>query len=500
MAALPIEATQMEFAHLSKLQVDKHTISSPNEDIETVFAGAVGKRTWYSTFLHPLEASPQDNKITYLVLNKPDYLAHVYLEQELPALQVKDQYKDVIQICWPHNCGNNIMVKGEFVVGSSTIIQTIDSEWLDDHQQMMMENGQENYVRKTQGNFPFLENWNTFLPSYTLTPEQPFFIDADSETAFPLYLFSEQTTKSFKYVVRRNFRDILRMRKLINGVWKEINFNKSYISGNYDKDELPYPKMWAIFYKISQAEIDAFVLPNSDGDMINQFERMIDEVISVPVKDKYGYGSTPVIDLHSAFPCKFVTIKAQNSTFERSRNYSNYTTHLNVYEGSSPIKEFTSLKYGPTAKMVHIGSHHTDRMLPRYHAPRVPYEEGYNLIPFASNISEYGFDVGVILSNLKVQLTVEMGNTDPKITTIKIYKNSDDNADTIIDDGSDEGSSRKVQQDEIIEEKEEKNDTVGKVTYKLIVRTVVSKTLIFSRIQGTNFFNVHFKAHEDSSN
>lgn len=498
--AAPIEASQTEFSHLSKLQVEKHTTGEVGEHIESIFAGAVNKRTWYSTFPYKLESNFQDDKITYKVLHTPEYLAHVYITQGLPALRVKEKWKDDIQICWPHNFGNNITPKGEFCIGSTNIIQTIDSKWLDDYQQLMIENGHEHFINKCQGNLPFLENWSTFLPEYTLTPIQPYFIDADTEAAFPIYRIDPQVEISFKYKIRRNFRDTLRMRKRCGNTWKEIAFNKTYVEGNFVSDDLPLPSMWGIFYTISKAEIDTYLEPDDNGVSVNMYEQMINEVIAIDKDDKYSYGTTAHIDLHSAHPCRFVTIKAENCMHEKTRNYSNYTTDVNVYNGWSPIKSFSSLDYGPTKKMHQIDSYHTDRMFPYYHAPRVPYEPGYNLIPFSAKISDFNFDVGVILSNLKVKLPVEIGNTNPMITTVKIYKEGDEPEDIFLSDDDDNGKERQERDDVYIEDEkeEEKSASTNNIKYKLIVRVIVNKTLVYSREEGKKYFDVHFRKHEDS--
>jgi len=208
------------------------------------------------------------------------------------------------------------------------------------------------------------------------------------------------------------------------------------------------------------------------------------------------------VELHSAHPCKFVTIKAENSLYTKTRNYSNYTTNENVYEGWSPIKSFPSLKYGPTVKMEEIESYHTDRMFPFYHCLRVPYEEGYNIIPFSSRVAEFNFDVGVILSNLKVKLPIELGNTNPMITSVKIYKDGEPHDDVILGEEETLNESHFPGMiDEIIEEKEEEVKTESEkiAKFKIIVRTVISKTLVYSKIKDKKYFRVHFKAHEEVS-
>lgn len=496
----PIEACQAEFSHLSTLQTEKHTIKILDEEIESIFAGAVNKRTWYSTFPHKLESECQDDKIKFKSLHTPHYLAHVYLEQQMPALRVKEKYKKNIRICWPHNCGNNISIKGEFVIGSSNCIQTIDCKWMDDYVQFLIDDGYENFIHECQGNLPFLEQWSTFLPEYTLTPMQPYFIDSDTEEAFPIYRINPQTEITFKYRIRRNFRDLLRMQKRLDNEWKDIAFNKSYIEGNFGKDELPLPNMWGIYYRISKAEISSLMEKDENGNRVDRYEQMINEIIVLDKDDKHTFGTTANVELHSAHPCKFVTIKAENALYEKTRNYSNYTTDINVYEGWSPIKRIPSLSYGPIIKMENLEQHHTARMFPYYHCPRVPYEKGYNIIPFSSRVADYGFDVGVILSNLKVNLQVELGNTNPMNTSVQIYKEDNIEDDAILQEDEDQVEIIPASIDEVLEEKEEevKSDLIKKTKFKLVIRTVINKTLIYTRSEESNYFDVTFLQHEEN--
>lgn len=489
--ATPIQACQMEFAALSKLQLENHTSNSPNGDIESIFAGAIVKRTWYATFLHKMESEVQNNKIKFKVLHTPHYLARVYVTQKLPALRVREKWSqnEEVQICWSHNSGNNVMRKGEMVIGSSNTIQTIDSKWLDDYIQLLIESGNESFINDCQGNHPFLEQWNTYLPRYTLTPIQPYFFEADTEAAFPIYKIQDETDISFKYTRFTNFREMLRMRRRFGDTWKEISFNKTYIEGNYGKDELPLPEMWGIYFVVSKAEIESVPLDEFKKP-IDTFEQIIDDVIEISTEGVYTYDdSPPAIEIQTGQPCRLITIKAENSDFAKKRNYSNYTTNVDVYKGWSPIKKIVSVKYGPETKMANIKSYHTSRMLPYYHCVRVPYERGYNIIPFSSKLSDFNFDSGVIMSNLNVKIQLELGDTNPMITKVKLYK---EDTDKIEDEILDDVEPSKLR------EKESIKDTVKEslTSYKIIVRALVSKTLVYSKAQDGNHYNVYFKKHE----
>lgn len=488
--ATPIEACQMEFAALSKLQLENHT--SSNANIETIFAGAIVKRTWYATFPHKMDSEVQNDKIKFKVLHTPHYLARVYITQKLPALRVKQKWSenDEVQICWSHNAGNNVVRKGEMIIGSSNTIQTIDSKWMDDYIQLMVENGNEKFINDCQGNHPFLEQWNNYLPRYTLTPIQPYFFESDTESAFPIHRIHQQTDISFKYTRFTNFREMLRMRKKIQGTWKEIAFNKTYIEGNYGKDELPLPEMWGIYFVVSKAEIES-ISNDETGKPIESFEQIIDDVIEVGSEGVYTYDDSPSIEVQTGHPCRLITMKAENSDFAKKRNYSNYTTNVNVYEGWSPIKKLTSLKYGPNTKIANAKSPHISRMLPYYHCPRVPYERGYNIISFSSRLSDYNFDSGAIMSNLNVRMQLALGDTNPMITTVKIYKEDTDKIeDEVLDDIGPSKKEREKEKDN------DKDDNTSNTSYKIIVRALISKTLVYSKAQDGKHYNVFFKKHE----
>lgn len=502
-----IEAGQAEFTALSKLQIERHTASHKDEPIESIFTGGIAKRTWYSTFPCQMESDVQKDTVKFKVSSAPHYLAYVYLVQKLPALRVKKSEEENTLICWPHNCGNNVTVSGGFTVGNSNQLQSMDCKFLDDFCQIMIENGYEDFIKNCQGNFPFLEEWSTFLPEYPLTVVHPYFFTVDTDNAFPIFRIDPKLDISFKYKIRNSIKDLLRMKRKIKGEWKEIEFNMNYIEGNLGKHELPNPEMWGIYFRITQAEIDSKI-KHDEGDSDREkyekdnFEQIIYDVLIQDKENDYGFGSSANIQAQSAYPSRFITIKAEDINFSKCRNYSNYTTHKNVYEGWSPIKHIT-LNYGPTKKIEKLPSYHTSRMMPFYHCNRVPYERGYNVIPFCSKMNDYGFDTGVMLSNLNASMSIKFKNTDPMLSIVQAYSDDGRNRDVIIGDEEDRENDKII---EIIDDDGEnlfknssKNDKKNSgPKYKIITRIIISKTLVFQRNKDSEYFNVKFKAHENS--
>lgn len=505
------EACEQEFLALSKLQREMHNAPPGSETIQSIFSGAISERLWYSTIPIKMEVEVQNDVAKYTVLNTLHYLSHVYMIQKLPALRVKKSYSETIQICWPHNVANNITKIGEFKV-NETKIQTIDSKWLDDFLQLFTQPGREQWIAECQGNIPELEEWNAFLPEYDLTPIQPYFIDGDDNTAFPIYKIDRQHKIHFRYKLRRNFRKLLRMRKLISGVWCEIPFNKNYIEGNYGSDILPEPELWGIYYKISEPELNSNI-NCEEGDRSN--EMIVLDIISIKGENLYSYGKSPTIPLVSDQPVKAFTFKAQKKEFLKARNYSNYTTEDEVRKGSSPIEKINKFCYGTANKMKDIGVYQTSRIFPFYHCTRTPYEKGYNIVSLCSKIDDSSYDTAVILSNLKAEVKLSFRNMDLKQTKIFIYSKdtkskSDENFSSLAS-----GKKKGMLDENFFEEedtpirnmiKTERTDKSEDVLspeektsisdeYIIEIRLIVMKILVFIKDEKTNYYKIILKKH-----
>lgn len=508
-----VEACEHEFLALSKLQHEMHNASSRSESIQSIFSGAISERLWYSTTPIKMEVETQNDIVKYIVLNTFHYLSHVYMVQKLPALKVKKAYNDTIQICWPHNVANNVTKLGEFKV-NETKIQTIDNKWLDDFLQFFTESGREQWIAECQGNIPELEDWNNFLPEYDLTPIQPFFIDNDDNTAFPIFKIDRQHKIHFRYKLRRNFRKLLRMRKLIEGKWCDIPFNKNYIEGNYGSDILPEPELWGIYYKVTEPELNSNL--NCEGDDgVRSNEMIVLDVIPIKGENLYTYGKSPTIPLVSDQPVKAFTFKAQKKDYLKSRNYSNYTTEDEVRKGFSPIDKVNKFCYGTANKMKDIGIHHTSRIFPFYHCTRTPFEKGYNIVSLCSKIDDSSFDTAVILSNLKAELKLSFRNMDPKQTKIYIYnkdsksKQQDEpiglsfsssatnkkhhkEIDESIIDFDDKPIGKKKPTDQVESEIPTSEDSDE---YIVEIRLIVMKIMVFIKDEKSNYYKIILKKH-----
>lgn len=489
-----IEACDAELVALSGLQLDKHTTEDAKEPIDSIFSGCVNKRLWYSTFPAKLESDIQNDVIKYKVHHNHHYLAHVYMVQKLPHLRVKKEFEGIIQICWPHNCGNNITVSGELRVGELTL-QTLDSKWLDDFNQFFVLPGYETFINDCQGNLPFLENWSSALPEYDLSPPQPYFFEYDTDDALPIFRINPQNPLAFKYKVRRNFRDILRMRKITDSTWSDITFNKNYIEGNFDSDELPQPELWGIYYRIDNPEI-----MTKQQKEYDEHEQIISDIISID-KDRKKYNSEIVFKLDSAHPCKGITVKAEKYVNKLTRNYSNYTSHENVYNGWSLIKSVPKLAYGPAIKITNLEHYHVSRMLPYWHATRVPYEKGFNLIPFSSKLDETDFDVGPILSRVGggggTKLVIELNSTDPTLSDVHIYKKSANDSDYIDVDEKIEESDDEIDKNEKDKLETKLSEKKRGDTYTVCVRLIISKTLVYKREGGdSKYYKLSVRKHQ----
>jgi hypothetical protein len=486
-----ITCSEIEHSSLSDLQKKNHEIDPKiDEQFETLFDAPDGKRTWYSNFLHPAVSSQIGKEIIYKVLPTASYLSTLTMRQVLPALKIKDEFKGRVQICWPHNCANNIIEEGSFIYGSSFKMQTINSEYLDDYLQFFTEPEHKKALNEMQGNLPFLEEWSDFLPAYSVKAIHPYFFTTCTETAFPIFRIHPDKELFFKYTIRDSLRELLRMRIKGKSGWKEIKFNAKYIEGNYGSVKLSPPQILAYYYKISPEEI-------AMRSQEQKYIQMVDDIISIDTEYKHKLGDKVDIALHSKDPCRFFTVKARKDRFFKNRNYSNYTTFEELKKGWSPIVGFPYLKYGDVYKFKDIPYDVTSELNPLYYCNRVPWEKGYNIFSFSSKTYDCGFDTGVILSNTGgTGIKVELGDTDPFKIDLEVDAKTTKFDDDKLDEDFSEDEQREkeeVEEDEEIETND--NFDVRKNCYSVICRVTVSRTLAYVKNAENPYYYVKFEKH-----
>lgn len=336
---------------------------------------------------------------------KYDYLFKSKLKSILPKIRVKKEFESVIQICWSHNAGNNIVEKAHLLINDYKF--TIDSVWLDIHTQFFEKPGvgKRETHKDMIGSVPFLTQWTNFLPAYPLSIPQPWFYSQHESKALPL-LQSNLNYIKHEYKFRLQLDKLLRMRmKGRDGKWRIIKFNKKYIIG---PEKIPVPELWGRFSLLSDQE--------RKWRQSKQEEIYIVDVEHTKSTNTNGFGSTVTIPLNSTSPCRSLFWVAENADSTKYNGYSNYSTDKNNNMlGWNPCAK-SGIQYSSSERVPKSDNTDFDQYEPYEFFPSTPDEPGYNAYSFGYNATTINADTSVLLKKLDANLVVDIDNIDPYIS------------------------------------------------------------------------------------
>lgn len=401
-----------ELESLSQLQRELHFTETLEDPISMNTHTIYVKTTWRTPVISMLKCTDDNaDKRIYHVNPAFSNLYYTYLRVPLPSVEVLAQYKDTIQICWTHNILNNIIKEASFVDGELTWGR-LDTVWLDMHHQFYQKTGagKRKASKVGMGNVTCLEDWQHFLPKYTLRGTQPWYYSYDTAYAFRIYYNGMKTTASHCYSFELKVNKLLRMRQLVDGEWISVakkNYKK-YLTSNTLKT-IPVPELWGR-YSIS-TNIDIAWIKKNEEERNRTF--YIKDVISYDEVNSVKSGEFSTIPLTSTYPCNALLWVAENKNAKDKNCHSNYTTDDDdVYAGFNPVKK-CSLKYSIGGKWHNYDSDHFEDISSINHFPSSPYDQGYNAFSIADDSSQYQGDVGLCFGNLGGSLSCKIDSNTP---------------------------------------------------------------------------------------
>lgn len=397
-------------------------------DVTSNFILSFKKTSWHSRVFMELTPTSSEETITYTANNMFHRLEYVDLIQEIPALQVKKEFRDKIRIAWCHNLLHNIMGKAS-MFNREIYITDLTSHYMDHYAQHYLKPGIRELYNIGIGNVPFLEQWSDFLPGYTLTGLQPWPFSEDLSLSFPLFLLSPTQFLNFKYHPQLNINKLLRMQRQVDGVWKDIKCNLRYLDGTGTTGTLRNPVLRGCYVYLTDDEIQAYICHNKKHVFY------YNHVVPATGLNSVGYGVYSEITVRAG-PCKALHWSAENLNQVAFNNHSNYTTSDNVYEGWAPWESY-KLKYATSTRVESTSSAIAERLDPLHHSRTPPMEAGYGSYFFAHDPMSLAADIGIALHRTSGTLYVKLGNTDPHLRPVKGY--SADNGDDD-DFGMEEGN------------------------------------------------------------
>lgn len=455
---------RVELETFSEFQKDLHAGREDGEVLESYNHTEHIKTTWHAHLPCRFGSSQNRDTIVYKPPGNFDTLLYSYRVHYMPAIRVKEEYKDRIRICWPHNLGINLCTAAKALFNEEPF-QTIDSKSNDCAHQFFSMGDKESAVNEDMGNVPEMENWNTILPKYKVVVYDPWNYSRDPTMSIPLYLCNLcPFTHEYKFC--QKVGDLLKIQeKIDNGVesvWKHIPFNVKYVDISTETDVLPTPELWGRF-DVLDDELRRYFLNfwNDENNKIipgKEYVMWIDDFFSASSENPQKMGQNISVSMESVKPVKAFFWMLENVNAAKTKNLSNYTTNLDsVYTGRTPWGHY-NYKYSASDRLLKMDPVHASRAEPRSHALMVPRDKGYGMYSYSLKPRSLHPDVGVVLTSkemsMKAQLCMAIEDDDP----FDCFRDEDDPKPENIDQ------------------------------YQLHVRMLVTRKVSFSYIEGSNPF------------
>ena len=432
----PINVAKYELNSLTDYQRSLYQPSAKNIDKEEVnhrFAFKTEKASWSSNLLINMPYQTKSDTIVYEPDRAFDYLINTCLKVKLPAIKVKDDFKDIVKICWPHNVGLNI-VKSASLNSDEKTVQSFDDIWLNIDGHFFIPHARRDRYNIMIGNVPFLEEWSGFLPEYPLTIPQPWTYSRTISDALPLFLCKEsKITHSYKF--RLKLSELLRMKFYDSAKkeWREIRYDFKYLEGVSTEDQLPVPDLWGRHALMTDDERETL---RKDAEE-KPYKTFIDDIIPVNSEKVASEGEPVTLEFLTSLPSRGIFFVAENILATRNRNYSNFTTNASdLYKGWGPITSVKTFS-GGVERNAELDSDFFDRCIPWYNLPSSfspGPDAGYYCDLWGYENSYYLTDVTLVPEQVRIKMTFQLGNTDPFLKKVAIKRYDQVKDDDILPD------------------------------------------------------------------
>ncbi len=440
-----------------------------DNDVATRFQYNLFKSSWSVNMAEAVKSMDEGGYKVFRPNPKFPFLLNVHLHNNLPPVEVKHGYKNVIQICWPLNLYHQIISSGVLSSDDTTNIQQLDSTGLDFYSGHYMKSGagMADLYNCMIGNVDYLDTWTDSLPSCEIQCPQPWFFSAHTTKGLPLLYGSSMEKISFRYSFNDKPENLLRMRarKEVSGSngkskltkWKEIPFNKAYV--------------YTISPKILDIKMEGRYAKITDGELKFHKEtpRKIyyHDFISIDSDNPHSLGTSPNIDIQSDSPVNAIFWAAENVRARKVNNYSNYTTNpQNPYKGHNPVFE-TVIRHRKKIRDI-IPHYNSSRMEVWNYFKSAPLQPGYNAksIGYVTS-SPFSVDSGLVLTpELNTNMTFKLKDTKP----VEYRKRNEDEE---VPPGSE--SSVKIRE---LDPKSHSTNEVEK--FRIKIRLLVTRQVTFS--------------------
>lgn len=395
--------------HIARIY-DPAVLSDGRKGMDSIFYNDLSHISWYSLNNVPLKGEPsvgEDSSktiVTYKVGKNHHYLLYTYLDGNLPALAVKQEYAGTCRIRHCRNVPSRITEKAVCKVDSSFIMQEFSSEWLNIQPQFFRNVGHDDSINYGAGNISELQTMNNILPQHKLNQMQPWFYSMSTHTAFPIYRLNSQSTLIHEYTYNLDLSNILQMEILQDDQWIKVKPDLTKLRGVPPESKIPIPKLHSCVGMIRNNEIKYRSC---------EPYRMFTETVVTMFSDSQECGSQNKVKVkvEKKGSCKAGFWGAINTVASDLNIHSNYTTSLDDLEnGLSPIKDTTLIC--KSEKFKDLGGNHTSGPALYHHFPCSPNVRGLNAFSFCADPTDINANVGILLGEMESEFQINLQDPD----------------------------------------------------------------------------------------
>jgi hypothetical protein len=383
-----------------------HTPAHQKEEIYSRFFDSDIRSTWYSLEA-PFELPPRqvddvydESSCSFTIPPSLSFLKAVYMIQNVPQVEVAEEYKERIRIAWTPFLALAIVQKGVLHM-SQAQTNPIDRHYIAIFLQYntLMEHRKD--VEYALGNRPDLTEFNTRLPRAQVGAVHPYYFYRLQNAGHVVKL----SMNFFNYSVVSELAKLIRCQELINGVWTNTGFRPEYV---VKADDLRRPQMFGIGTHNTAQEMSLYKC------------RGPEESREIYITDVFSQASTNATDSREVFsinrknPTKCIFCVCENQDALRNNYYCNYTTNPDDHtKGETPV-QFRELEYDCQRRTIDRTMGVMSRLLAMEHFQCTPWLEGYHQTPLCMEPFSK-LETGVVLSDdLKAKYRVELNKGESK--------------------------------------------------------------------------------------
>lgn len=312
--------------------------------IDSIFYSEIMPICWYSIETKKYDIAGTETERVFTPPKGNEYVMSSYIEFTLPAIGVKDSYRDRYRIAWGPNVGNNVIESCVTKIDEYITLQTFDNHWLNIEPHFFRKMGFDDECERGIGNTPELQTFGFYLPSHNVRANQPFFYSYSSTVAFPLFLMNSQSTFKHEYKFIKKIDKLLCMQELVGDKWVPVPVDMSALICS--SNSIGEISLYGKFCNIKDTEIEW------NKCEVEETLFYTNDVCICDSDTESSLTNNAKIELKSSAPATAIFFFAHNVTAEKEYNIrSKYNMTGN---NLSPIHD-VNMKLGE--KKI-IGKHH----------------------------------------------------------------------------------------------------------------------------------------------